>query len=431
MSWIRHNAGILLCLLWYAFFLAIGGSRFEHALHVDFLSYYYAAKLAWQGAGSPFIYERLAALAAESHHRVAPFLYLPPSLFLFYPLTGLELDAAKSWMVWSNHVAFALLLFLILPQLARHAGSRGWWRPGILPAYVLLFFPVQATFDEGQVNLWVLVLLGGGWLFARSRALPFAGLPLALATFLKPHLLLLFVALLLTRQYRVLRSFAAWVLGMVIVSVICLPVTLWSDWWEVARMTGGFVAPPVGLLTMTGASNHSTYGVLARWLLAGTDLPALTPASMTVFYGVLGVSLFTIGGLSLRWFWRVRAAGSSEWGLHELNLFLVTLFLASPLSWEHHLVLLLPALLCLLEEVVRAPLAKGAMVKITILICLALRLHEAAAIGGPVSAGAAFGLVMLRSLKWVAVLLLWRQCLAGDLNPVHGEREGEDAIRSV
>lgn len=412
MSWIRHNAALLLCLLWYAFFLGLGGGRFERADNVDFLTYFFGAKLAWQEAVSPYAYDSLAALAAEAHHRVAPFLYLPPSLLIFYPLTLVDLATAKSLMVLANHSALALLLFWILPQMLRQTGHGDWWRPGLLPAYVLLFFPVQSTFDEGQVNLWVLVLVGGGWLLSRSRANLWAGLPLALATLLKPHLLFLFPALLCTGQYRVLQSAAGWFFAATLLGGCCLPASLWSDWWGIARASGGFLAPPSGLLTMAGPSNHSTYGMLARWLLGSTDLPALIPVARPVFLGVLLVVLATIGGFSVRWFLRVRALGVSAWGLDQLNVLLVTLFLLSPVSWEHHLVLLLPALLCLLSVVTRDPFSKRSLVTMVALACLALRLHETGVIAGTVSGAQAFGILVLRSLKWAAVILVWQQCLS-------------------
>lgn len=345
------------------------------ALHkaplVDLPSFYYAAQTAFLHGQSPYPPHALDWGARTVHRIVWPFLYPPPTLLLFSPFAAMPYKAAQLLLLASSHACILLLLFLLLhilglsDLLRRPAGSEADAETGdsgfrkefvalFVLVYLFLFQPLVSTLLSGQIDFYVIVLLCLTWIALKRNAAPaLIALPLVLAIVLKTYPLLLLPILLIKGRWRV----AAWTLGylvpFVVVSVLVLPRAVWHDWLSFVVPYGAYSKTPLGLFPVYEVWNQSINGFTSRLfidpetMLFPSRLAArVVPTALAA--GIVGTAIF----LS----WRLRLARKGreialrqeaaegqelDW---EFGLFLLTMFLVAPLSWEHHLVFVLPAI---------------------------------------------------------------------------------------
>jgi alpha-1,2-mannosyltransferase len=257
-----------------------------------------------------------------------PFTYPPFAALVFAPLSALP----QSWaqVIWSlvNVVALFALVALSLraavPTLGRQRLIQ--WSLVLLgPAY--LMEPVRLTINFGQVNIvlaaMVLGDLTGTWRIG-SRTLP-RGVLVGIAAAIKLVPLLFVPYLFVTRQTR-----AAWVsLGTFLVCSLATAATdprvSWAYWTKYAtdakRVGGVFYISNQSLRAVADRLNH---GVVSTGLI-------------TVASGVVAIA-----GIAL-----------ATWAFRSSSPFLGVLvcattgLLASPITWAHHMVWVVPILIWL------------------------------------------------------------------------------------
>lgn len=310
---------------------------------VDLPSFFWAAKLAFEQGVSPYDPQAFQEAVALAGQRVHPYLYPPPSLLVFYPLSLLSFDAARVLVLVGNHVMFLLLGYLLLWRVAR-LDRGGAASLAFFVAYLLLCEPVTLTIVLGQVNLLVLVLLLVLWLALREDAHPLlVGLPLSLAILVKAYPALFLLPLLAQRKYRAVAATLGLLALHLLVAGLVIPAPAWRDWLTSVLPTGGYGRVPLGLFSPAAAWNQSLNGFTSRLFLENEFSEALLPseaAARSVPYllaaALLGATLWTS--------WRIaRRADAGRFLDLELSLWLVAMFAVAPLSWEHHLVFVLPA----------------------------------------------------------------------------------------
>jgi alpha-1,2-mannosyltransferase len=224
-------------------------------------------------------------------------------------------------------------------------GHKGWFVFGVVMALLIAFEPMRETFLFGQVNMLLVALVAGDLLFGVARGKKWAGIAIGLATAVKltPGLFILY--LLITKRFK-----AAFV-AMATASVVTLVAAAISPnaarefftqaLWDTDR---------VGALSFV--SNQSLQGVVAR----------LDPAHPNKYiWLVLVVGVLVVWVIRSR---RVAAVGDEAAGLALTG---VVSCLISPVTWVHHLVWLVPALLLLVDRG-RAWLAGG----LYVLLCTRL-----------------------------------------------------------
>jgi len=202
-------------------------------IHPDFRIFYVAAQ-AGVRYGWPSIYDlaKLRALSASFPagqtyiNEQLPFINPPLLAWLIAPLTALPVPIA--FALWS---ALSLAALLCAWQIAApYAGLR----KAALLLLVLALWPVLDAFYFGQPSLIVLALVATAWWFCLRNQPLAAGAALAVATGLKPHVVILVpFALAAAGHYRV---FLAWA-GACVVLAAAFVVTLGADglsnWWQV------------------------------------------------------------------------------------------------------------------------------------------------------------------------------------------------------
>jgi alpha-1,2-mannosyltransferase len=313
--WARASALALLLLgaAWTAILLH------ERGEYVDLAVYRWGARHAFDASQLYDLAQPVSGLR---------FTYAPFALLVLWPFGAAGLLAPA---------AFTALSLLALARtswlLAAHTGTllprvgRGWMATALLGA-TLLVEPAGGTLLLGQVNLlllWLVVegLLGPLW---ERRGGAWGGVLVGIACAIKLTPGIFLVLLALAGRWRATITGAATVLATIAIGWVLLPEESRAYW------TGaGTDAARVGALEY--APNQSLDGVV--WRLAG---PGGNDAAWIAAALVLGGGALLLARRA--WLQDERATSVGLAGLAGL--------LASPVSWTHHWVVLLPLVVGLL-----------------------------------------------------------------------------------
>src|SRR5690606_1623103 len=193
-------------------------------------------------------------------------------------------------------------------------------------ACAVLFDPLRETFLFGQVNMYLVALVGFDLLLLTRRGSRFAGVGIGLATALKLTPGVFLIYLLMTGRWRAALTAGSAAAGATLVGAALAPDesrVFWTDaLWNTDR---------VGQLDYV--SNQSLNGAVAR-------LNPLDPS--TLLWALAVVAVLVVWVVRSR---RAVAVGDEKTGFALTG---VVTCLISPITWVHHLVWVLPALLVLL-----------------------------------------------------------------------------------
>src|SRR3954453_11780924 len=240
---------------------------------------------------------------------MAPMAYL--SLFAVILLTTAATVLATVFVLWS----------LTAPMIRRHGWPR-WFAAAVIVCLGLAFEPVRETIGFGQINVLLLALVVGDMLYGVARGTRWAGVGIGLATAIKltPGLFILY--LIVTRRCRGAGTATGTLVGATAFAAVVAPGPSRVYWtvalWQTRR---------VGKLWIT--SNQSLRGLLAR----------LDLGHATSYLWLLLVLL-----VLAYWVYRVRQASAAGDDHGALALTGLLGCLISPVTWIHHLVWIIPAL---------------------------------------------------------------------------------------
>ena len=282
------------------------------AYHLD-LDVYRIGGRVWLHGGN--LYGMLPATAQGVR---MPFTYPPLAAIVLSPLSLLPMRAAGALVDLGIVVVLALAL---RPFYRRLGWNLGW----VLPA-ALLLEPVRGNLAYGQVDVFLMAMVIADCLTSSPRWPRGSLAGLAAAVKLTPALFIIYF--LLRRDYRAAATMGASFAAATGLGFLLAPGDS-ARYWTSTLFNVGRIGDP------QNATNQSIFGVLTR---AG-----LHPGSMSFTCFWLGISLVVIVAacLGMR---RALAVGDVYLAL-VLNA--LAILLVSPISWSHHWVWALPALLCL------------------------------------------------------------------------------------
>lgn len=352
---VAHKGKLVLALVFlfiYIPFVTNHGFRSIETQNVDLPSFYYATDITFNQHSSPYQAGSWQPVQNQLNQKVFPYLYPPSSLLLLAPYSWFTYDGLKILVLVVNHLCVLLLIYLLLfrvfslslPTSVNEGTDEGIMRWLLLPLlilYTLQYHPVAVTLGHGQINLVVLVLLCLFWLAMRARTFPaLAGLPLAAAILLKTYPVLFLPLLLIRRKFKVAAYTSLYVGILVSISMFVLPEKVWSDWINLILPTGGYGQSPGNVFSPAIPWNQSLNGFTARAFLHPAYAMNLNPALARILPYM--ASILIIGVLT---FLAVKLTKQRETRYlnDEFVLVLLSIFLIAPLSWEHHLVFVLPA----------------------------------------------------------------------------------------
>jgi alpha-1,2-mannosyltransferase len=253
-----------------------------------------------------------------------PFTYPPFAAVVFTGLAVIPWRVAVTVLTGASVVALPAALYLVLrlPGPSRIPARGPAWTMALAVATAAIWLePARATLGYGQVD----ILLTAAVLYDLS--LPDTarckGVLIGLVAGLKLTPAIFAVYLLVTGRRRAAAIAAAAFAGTVAVGFSVFPAS--SAWfWSGRFASPGHVSP------VQNPQNQSLYGALARAMHTAHVLPVWLPLATAV----------AAAGLAL-------AAAASRRGDEALGFSLcaATGLLISPISWIHHWVIVIPALL--------------------------------------------------------------------------------------
>jgi alpha-1,2-mannosyltransferase len=274
----------------------------------------------WLNGGD--LYGRLPATSGGVR---LPFTYPPIAAVLLSPLALVPMAVAGAVITLVTMALVAVVLRMFLRRLAGPvAGS--WWTVAWLLPPALFLEPVQSTLSFGQVNVVLMALVCLDCLLGAPRWPRGVLVGLAAAIKLTPGAFVLFF--LLRRDYRAAAAAA----------VSFLTVTgagFLLAWHDSVRYWSSIVFHIGRIGGIVYAGNQSILAVIAR-----AGLHPRTPAATAVWLA-LSIIVVVTACLGMQ---HAFAASEECWAL-SLNAFAILLI--SPVSWSHHWVWCVPALLTL------------------------------------------------------------------------------------
>ncbi|MET0457347.1 MAG: glycosyltransferase 87 family protein [Mycobacterium sp.] len=269
-----------------------------------------------------------------------PFTYPPLAAVVFSPFAMLSLDAASITITVITLVLLIVTAMIVMTRMRVWEQStwltgRGWvrrlWLALAIVALATVYLePVRSNFEFGQVNV-VLMALVIADLVPRETPWPRGMLiGLAIALKLTPAVFLLY--LLLRRDTRALLTSIASAVAATAVGFVLAARDSWMYWTETIHDTDR-----IG--TATYHTNQNIAGMLARFTLGDGLRFALW---VVACFATLALTVWAVRRV-------LRAAGPTSTGddLPVLAVICVAMFglVVSPVSWSHHWVWALPAVL--------------------------------------------------------------------------------------
>jgi len=305
--WILAGLALLTCGI--VLLAGIRNEFFDSKVYYGAVQYWFrdhGMVYDWLRPGSPygFTYPPFAGLV------MAPMSVLP------FPLVVVIASVATL-------ATTALVVRWLVGPMIRRAGWPMWFGFGVAVCFAVSFEPVRETLTFGQVNTLLLALVAGDLLFGVAKGKRWGGIGIGLATAVKltPGVFILY--LLVTKRWRAAATAIVTAAAATLASGAAATDQSREFWTSALWDTGR-----VGVLSYV--SNQSLRGFLAR-------LPIDSVASRIWILGVLVLLGF--------WAWRVRAAAARHDELGGLALTGILGCLISPVTWVHHCVWLLPAII--------------------------------------------------------------------------------------
>ncbi|MER7589229.1 glycosyltransferase family 87 protein [Micromonospora sp. NPDC127501] len=261
------------------------------------------------------------------------FTYPPFAALVMLPMAYLPWTAAIVVSVLASVATTTVLIWWLVDPIARRAGWTRWFALAVALCLAAAFEPMRETVNFGQVNTLLLFLVAVDLLRLLPVGNRWAGVGIGLATAIKLTPGVFIVYLLVTGRWRAALTASGTAAGVSLLAAALFPDASREFWTEALWNTGR-----VGELAFV--SNQSLRGVVAR----------LDPEHPSTLLWLLLV----LGTLAL-WAWRSRAAVAAGDEATGLALTGAVMCLVSPVTWVHHLVWLLPALILLVDNAMAAP----------------------------------------------------------------------------
>ncbi len=259
---------------------------------------------------------------------VLGFTYPPFAAVLMTPLAVLPLGLviALSWL--ANGVAVVITTAWLVGPVARRRGWPGWFAICLAVPLVTALEPIRENATFGQINMYLALLILSDLLFAVPAGRRFAGVGVGLATAIKLTPAIFIVYLLVTRRFRAAGVAIGTAVGATALTAAIVPHASWRYWTDTFWQTNR-----IGHLDFI--PNQSMMGMLSR---------IARPHHASQLIWLLLVMIVACYGL-----WRAARASRAGDELTGITLAGLVGSLVSPVSWQHHLYWIIPALVVLLD----------------------------------------------------------------------------------
>jgi alpha-1,2-mannosyltransferase len=219
----------------------------------------------WRNFFDLFVYHGAVSYWASGgpiYDFVAPnstygFTYTPFAALVMLPLALIPWPVAIVLSCLAIVVVTVTVVGWFVLPIARRRGWVPWYAVGVVTAALILFDPLRETFLFGQVNMYLVALVGYDLLFLVHRNSRFGGIGIGVATALKLTPGVFLIYLIMTGRWRAALTASSAAAGATLVGAALAPDesrVFWTDaLWNTDR---------VGQLDYI--SNQSLNGAVAR-----------------------------------------------------------------------------------------------------------------------------------------------------------------------
>lgn len=302
---------------------------------LDFPSFFYAADAVFNDGLSPYSADVIDSYSRELDQDVYPYLYPPGTLLALSPLSLLSYNQASLSFYFLNVAVIALLYYKLYTIFLADFRSRFW----LLFCFAILIGSdaVTATLRYGQINLLAALAILMAWDWARRGSRPvLVGILLGLAIVLKTYPAILLLAFLVRRQATALAAAILVPVVFALASLLLLGPGIWEDWLSRVAVTASYAESPLALISPDSPFNQGFNGVFSRLLgtTSAAKLSAFAASALVVLLSAVSV-------------WQARCSADIRYFDLAFAILTAATILVAPLSWHHHQVFVLPALLYL------------------------------------------------------------------------------------
>ena len=312
---------IVVCLLatagsWFLIFGAIWREDFL-PYRIDLDVYRLGGQMVLRGGD---LYGRLPDTVVGAN---LPFTYPPIAAVLFAPFAAMPYWLANLVFSAGTLLCLAVVVYLVMRAVTELKGSRLAWASMAVYSVALWLGPVWETIDFGQINIFLMMLVVVDALAGRGKWWGGSLIGLAMAIKLTPAVFLAF--LLVRRDWRALAGAVVSALAATGLGFLFLPEASLRYWTQV-------LADPSRIGGLAYVSNQSLNGLLVRL--------GLSEGGGMVWFALCAV----IGLALLAVMWLLLKQGHAAAAMLAMAFYALV---ASPVSWSHHWVWIVPALIVL------------------------------------------------------------------------------------
>ena len=321
----------------------------------DYTGYYFAAKLAFNEHRTPYGFHVFDVFQPAMGRRVNPYLYPPPSLLAFWPIAKLPFVAGHKAFTAVSHLCLLGSTWLMLSKLMPLPSDQRLRQItiGLCLVYIMCSDAVVGTFWLGQLTIIILFFICLALAALRSGASNWRiALPLSIAIVLKAYPVFLLVLLFFRKRFQAIALTCMFIGIVTVISALVLPTDVWSSFLTEVVPAGGYANHQTG----SGAVwNQNINAFVTRLLLSNNyrnfpvKYPYLAkPAATILALIVIAITFF----YSFRTSRRDHRQESLD---DEIAAFLLMIYLVAPLSWDHHMVYLLPVSVLTIGFIISGP----------------------------------------------------------------------------
>jgi alpha-1,2-mannosyltransferase len=304
--------------------VAVGQHWYGNRHHFFDLGIYYAAMRWWSGGHPLYDFAQPDATMGS-----LGFTYPPSGALVLRPIAYFPLGAVQIGFSAVSVLLFALLIWWLIRPVAERHGWPRWLTFGLALVLGSGLETVRDTFTLGQINFLLFALIGLDLLVLLPRRSRFVGVGIGLATAIKLVPGIFIVYLLVCRRWKAAAVATATTVAATLVGFAVAPHDTWIYFTQ--QMLGS-----QGVGQIEYAYNQSLLGMLAR--LEGTSHPNL------VIWVLLVVPVLVYG------LWRAGRAAAAGDEVAGMTLAGCVGSLVSPLTWSHHIISYVPALVILVDS---------------------------------------------------------------------------------
>ena len=192
-------------------------------------------------------------------------------------------------------------------------------------AITLTFYPLTRSFYLGQIQTFIIFLVGLSFLSWHYKNPVIAGILIGLCCAIKPQWGIVLIWGVFRKQWKFVAASAVSGGVFAIVSIVTYGFIHWLDYFNALSF--------IGRHGESFHANQSVNGLMNRFLFNGNNLnwiaETYAPFNSTVYIVTIGSTLLIIG---IALFYKRKLIPQTS----DFALILLTLTIASPIAWEHH-----------------------------------------------------------------------------------------------